>query len=281
MSGRNGLAPLRASVAAPKSSAHMGFDGPAQTQWGDRRANWVGAKAGRPVEATLEAVLRRVGGHRMSRVAGAHFAAIEDVLRDAPAAVHRASSPPNKSRRFWRWPVNRANRDGRSTSGPDENWPRKSCTAGSSSRSPPVQSTATSPSPTATASQQVLAQHHGERPAVVRATGPGGVPVLPGSPGIVLPAPHAHGQRGRDDGHPGIGAEREDDPHEARSADADRIRVHASRDVVLDWELARGTRTNDRADDPDRRGRRRISVGTFSTRSLPTRRRAGCLWWTT
>src|SRR4030042_1015339 len=39
-------------------------------QWGDRRRNRIAAQAGRSVEATLEAVVRRAGGHRVARAAG-------------------------------------------------------------------------------------------------------------------------------------------------------------------------------------------------------------------
>src|SRR5208283_308612 len=103
---------------------------------------------------------------------------------------------------------------------------------------------------TATASQQVLAEHHRERPAVVRATSPDRLSVLPGSPGIILPARYAYGLRGRNDGRPSVRAEREDDADEARPAGADRIRIYAQRHVMPDWQLARGAWTNDRANNP-------------------------------
>ena len=52
---------------------------------------------------------------------------------------------------------------------------------------------------------------------------------------------------------------------------------HGTLCLIGNWHVVLGQMIAQRSVRP---GRRKISVGTFITRSLPTRTRAGCLSWT-
>ena len=126
---------------------------------------------------------------------------------------------------------------------------------------------------------KLLAQHHGERPAIIRAPSPGRLPVLSGGPATVLPAPHAHDQRGRNDGRSGVGAEREDRADEAWPTGGIEFEYTRHGTVCLtgNWHVVLGQMIALRS---VRRGPRGISVGISSRRWPRMGRQAGCLWST-